>query len=78
LSQSWSIFRIRIKGVLDPCIAERFGEISILPQEKDETVLVGRFPDQSALRGLLDQLWNRNLKILAVEQVETPEETGTG
>lgn len=78
MSQSWSIFRIRIKGALDPAAVDWFGDVSILPQGNNETVLVGRFPDQAALRGLLDQLWNRNLKILAIEQVETPEETGTG
>ncbi len=47
-----------------------FGGVSILSSEKDETVLVGEFADQAALRGLLEQLWNLNYTLLSVEQIE--------
>ena len=61
---------IRLKGVLDHPIADWFGDITIIPQENGETLLVGKFADQPALRGLLDQLWNLNLTILSVETID--------
>lgn len=31
------------------------------------TVLIGSIPDQAALRGLLNKIWNMNLAVLSVE-----------
>jgi hypothetical protein len=39
-----------------------------LRQEHGETLLMGWFADQAALRGLLDHLWNLNFTILGIEQ----------
>jgi hypothetical protein len=64
-----NLYRIQIQGVLDRTITDWFGELTILPQENGETVLVGPFADQSALRGLLDQLWNLNFTLLSVERL---------
>lgn len=64
-----NLYRIQIQGVLDRTITDWFGELTILPQENGETVLVGQFADQSALRGLLDQLWNLNFTLLSVERL---------
>jgi hypothetical protein len=66
-----NIYRIRLKGVLDRSIADWFGDITILPQENEETLLVGQFADQPALRGFLDQLWNLNFTVLSVERIES-------
>ena len=65
-----NLYRIRLKGVLNHPIVDWFNDITIIPQENGETLLVGQFADQPALRGLLDQLWNLNLTILAVEKIE--------
>ena len=65
-----AIYRIRIKGAFSLSAIEWFGGITILPQEQGETMLVGEFPDQSALRGLLEQLWNLNYTVLSIEQIE--------
>jgi hypothetical protein len=65
-----NLYYIRLKGILDHPIADWFGDITIIPQENSETLLVGRFTDQPALRGLLDQLWNLNLTVLSVERIE--------
>jgi len=42
-------------------------DISVVPQKNGETLLVGKYVDQSALRGLMDQLWDRNFTVLALE-----------
>lgn len=64
---------IRLKGILNRSITDWFGDITILSQENDETLLVGPFADQAALRGFLDQLWNLNFTILSVERIEDGE-----
>ncbi len=61
---------IRIKETLDSRIDAWLDEISILPQENGETLLVSSFPDQPALRGFLDQLWNLNITVISVERIE--------
>ena len=61
---------IRLKGTLERSIGDWFGNITITPQENGETLLVGQFADQPALRGFLDQLWNLNFTILSVEMVD--------
>lgn len=72
-SGSHTTYRIRIKGIVNRTIASLIEDISILPQENNETLLVGTFIDQPALRGLLDQLWNLNLTILSVERMPPSE-----
>jgi hypothetical protein len=63
-------YRIKLQGTLDPGSMDWFGDIIVIPQENGETVLVGRIRDQAALRGFLDQLWNLNLTVLAVERIK--------
>ncbi len=75
LAEQKRFYRIRVKGILNLATVHWFNGISILPQENDETVLDGEFLDQAALRGLLEQLWNLNYTVLAVELVETSEGT---
>jgi hypothetical protein len=60
-------YRVKIKGTLDRSFTDWFDDISILPLENGETLLVGVFADQPALRGFLDQLWNLNFTILSLE-----------
>ena len=62
------IYQIRIKGALPLSLTDWFGEIKILPQENGELLLVGKFIDQSALRGFLENLWNLNITIVSVER----------
>lgn len=47
-----------------------FGDITVKPEANGETLLIGEFPDQPALRGFLDQLWNLNFTVLSVDRVE--------
>ena len=63
-------YRIKLQGTLDPGSMDWFGGITVIPQENGETVLVGPFRDQAALRGFLDQLWNLNFTVLSVERID--------
>ncbi|MEI7847994.1 MAG: hypothetical protein WCK35_19495 [Chloroflexota bacterium] len=63
-------YRIRIKGILDRRFADWFGDIAIIPQKNGETVLIGDFSDQPALRGFMEHLWNFNFTVLSVERSE--------
>ena len=63
-------YYIKVRGVINPALAEWLGEITIIPQENGETILKGAFPDQSSLRGLIDHLWNLNFTIVSVEKLE--------
>lgn len=65
-----STYRIRLKGALGRPAVEWFGDVAILPEEDGDTLLVGRFADQPALRGFLDQLWNLNFTVLSVVDLE--------
>ena len=71
MSENATTYRIRVKGILTPSMVGWLENIIVEPHEPDETELVGSFADQSALRGFLDQLWNLNVTILSVENVES-------
>jgi len=61
---------IRVKERLDQHITDCFGDLALTPLEDGKTLLVGPFVDQSALRGLLNQLWNLNITVLSVDKIE--------
>jgi len=63
-------YHVKVKETLDHHITDWFGNLTLVPQENGETILVGSFTDQPALRGFLEQLWNLNITILSVECIE--------
>jgi len=63
-------YRIRVKETLDRRVTDWIGHLTLIPQENGETLLVGSFTDQPALRGFLDQLWNLNITVITVERIE--------
>ena len=69
-SERGNIYRIKLKETLEGRIAASFGDLTVTPLENGETLLVGPFADQPALRGFLDQLWNLNFTVLSVERIE--------
>ena len=62
-------YQIRLKGTLNPAMTDWLGDVTILLQQNGETLLVSEFPDQPALRGFLDQLWNFNFTVLSVKKI---------
>jgi hypothetical protein len=69
-SDQGNTYRIKVKETLDHRITDWFGDLTLIPLENGNTLLVGPFTDQSALRGFLDQLWNLNITVLSVERIE--------
>jgi hypothetical protein len=69
-SNQANTYRIRITETLDRHFTDWLGNLTIIPQENGETLLVGSFSDQPALRGFLDQLWNLNITVITVERIE--------
>ena len=67
-------YQIKVLGSLDESWAEWFLGLSV-KTEKDAqgntvTTLSGQIIDQSELRGILIKLWNLNLSLLSVKQVD--------
>ena len=66
-------YRIRVKGYLDDLWSDRLGgmEISAIDRAESgpETMLVGWLPDQAALCGVLNALYNLHLSLVSVELV---------
>lgn len=66
-----AVYRIRVSGRMDPEWSERLGgmTVSVLAGKPQGmiTELTGRIPDQAALMGILDQLYNCGIPLLSVE-----------
>lgn len=65
------IYRIRIKGHLDPDWATEFEGLSLDHLEDGMTLLHGLVADQSALHGILTRLRDLGLPLLAVQLVDS-------
>jgi hypothetical protein len=63
-------YRIRVKETMDHHFADWLENLTYIPQENGETLLIGSFIDQPALRGFLEQLWNLNITVISVERIE--------
>ncbi len=70
LSRQWS-YQITLAGRLDDRWADWFDGMTIEYQRQNggSTVLTVPAADQAALRGLLNQIWDFNLTIIAVERI---------
>ncbi len=66
-----NVYLIRVKGNLDAKWADWFNNLSITPQPRDETLLIGPIADQSALHGVLAKIRDLGLPLLSVERLET-------
>ena len=64
------LYEVRIKGQLGTHWEESFEGWSILHEEDGTTLLTGPVDDQPALYGLLTQMSNLNIKLIAVNRIE--------
>lgn len=64
---------IKVKEKLETDFGGWFNNLQIVQLDDSGTLLTSCFPDQSALRGLVDQLWNLNMTIIFIKQVENEE-----
>jgi len=66
-------YEIQAKGYLEPGWLDWFEGLQIQNLENGETSLIGLITDQSALRDVLDKLWNLGLTVLSLHRIEAKE-----
>jgi hypothetical protein len=75
--QGPAIYRIRVRGRLDASWSDRLGGMQITetrgPDGQAETILVGRLPDQAALAGILNALYELHLPVVKAECVDSED-----
>jgi hypothetical protein len=66
----YQVYRIMIAGELDPSWSEWLGGIRVTvvhdQNGKSVTTFHEEFPDQAALRGVLNKIWDLSLTVLSV------------
>jgi hypothetical protein len=63
-------YEIVIEGHLTPQRLPQFENLRVTHRASGETVIVGPFPDQSALLGLLNWLHNLGVVLISVRQLD--------
>ena len=59
-------YRITVKGVIPESWLDRLGGLKMTAAAMGKTTLAGHLPDQAALHGVLDTLYDLNLPLLTV------------
>jgi hypothetical protein len=66
------VYQITVSGELDPGWSDWLGALSVQSQTTPAgqclTLLTGPIPDQAALRGILTQIWDLNLEVIALKR----------
>jgi len=74
LTRKSIIYQIKVEGVIDASWSEWLGCLHLNPLKDEKgqviTVISGEFPDQAALRGFLNRLWDLNLVLLSMQQLD--------
>lgn len=67
-------YQITVEGKIDPSWSEWLGNMQLVSRKEADgmyfTTLFGTLTDQAALRGLLNRLWDLNLVLCSVQQVD--------
>lgn len=76
-SPSTSLYRIVVDGELHESWSDWLGEVILerntLGSICSHTILLSEIPDQAALRGLLNRIWDLNLTLISVNRQERIE-----
>ena len=69
-----STYRIRVQGRVDSSWADRLGGMTVTEDSSYDqaavTILEGHLPDQAALSGVLNTLYEMHLPLLSVESLD--------
>lgn len=67
-------YKITVEGKIDPSWTDWLGGLELMLSKEEDgsqvTTLSGQLSDQAALRGLLNRLWDLNLVVRSVQQVD--------
>jgi len=70
-NQNASVYRITIHGNIDPKWSCSFKGMTVFSQDGSPvTTLTGRITDQAELRGILNKLWDLNLIVISIYQLQ--------
>ena len=74
-----AVYRIKVQGVVSESWIDRLGGLGIVSVTSAATTLEGRLPDQAALSGVLDTLYQWRLPLLKVSSLtqEGPDESAS-
>ncbi len=75
------VYQIYVRGVLEEGWMDWFSNLEVTSAGPGRSLLTVAVPDQAALRGVLDRLWDLNYEVIAVssaghrpeEMITTPE-----
>lgn len=74
-----AVYQIQVQGSVDPRWSDCFTGLTLTAELDAEqmplTTLTGRVPDQAALRGILNKLWDLNVTLTSVKQIAPTPET---
>ena len=68
-----AIYRVKVQGRMPPTWSDRLMGMNITAVDSDDagmTIIVGRLPDQTALSGVLNALYENSYVVLSVECLE--------
>lgn len=75
MTEQANVYQITVQGQLDASWAVWFSGFTITPPDGPDaqtlTTLTGAIADQSALRGVLNRVWDLNLSVVSV--IRLPE-----
>jgi len=63
-----AVYQIKMQGRLDESWSGWFDGMTVA-SDSDTTTLTGAVADQSALRGILNKLWDLNLALISVTRI---------
>ncbi len=63
-------YEIIVEGQLDPLWLDWFGNLALHTLPGGNTLLTGPLPDQAALRGVLDRIFDLNLQLISIRRIE--------
>lgn len=72
-----AVYEIRVKGHLDPHWSEWFEGLTITNLEGGEALLSGEIVDQAALHGVLSNVRDLNLPLIAISTVDPERQDPT-
>ena len=75
-----SLYRLVVQGELNDSWSEWLGEVSFESINRihasSQTTIFSEIPDQAALRGLINKIWDLNLTLISVNRQEKTSNGG--
>jgi len=76
-----SLYRIVIAGELHESWSDWLGKVDLERKEQGvdscHTILLSEVPDQAALRGLINRIWDLNLKLISLNKCKQDKQGAT-